>query len=135
MELKLYNTLSGQKETFVPVDPERVTIYVCGPTVYNFVHIGNGRPAVVFDVLVRMLGKLYPQVAYARNVTDIDDKINAAALENGENIADLAERFTLAYNEDIAALGVMPATVEPRATHHIDVIVEMIEASRPLVKS
>ncbi|MDP6376331.1 MAG: cysteine--tRNA ligase [Pseudomonadales bacterium] len=127
MELKLYNTLSGRKQPFAPVDPDRVTIYVCGPTVYNYVHIGNGRPAVVFDVLVRLLGKLYPQVAYARNITDIDDKINAAALENGEPIAELAERFTNAYNDDIRALGVKQAAVEPRATHHIDVIIDMIQ--------
>jgi cysteinyl-tRNA synthetase len=126
MQLKLHNTLSGRKEAFTPIDPNRVTMYVCGPTVYNYVHIGNGRPAVVFDVLYRILGRLYPQIVYARNVTDIDDKINRAALANGEPISELAERYTIAYDEDIAALGVLPATVEPRATHHIDGIVAMI---------
>ena len=111
---------------FEPQDPNRVTVYVCGPTVYNFVHIGNGRPAVVFDVLVRLLRRLYPHVVYARNVTDVDDKINAAAREAGEPIAELTERFVAAYNEDVAALGVLDADVEPRATHHIAEIIDMI---------
>ena len=125
-DLYLHNTLSGRKEKFEPLDPERVTVYVCGPTVYNYVHIGNGRPAVVFDVLVNLLRSCYPKVVYARNVTDIDDKINAAAAENGEPIAALADRYTDAYEEDMQALGVIPPDVAPRATHHIDAIVEMI---------
>ena len=125
--IQFHNTLSGSKEPFVPIDPNRITIYVCGPTVYNLVHIGNGRPAVVFDVLVRLLRLVYPDVVYARNVTDIDDKINAAAQENGEPIAALADRFTEAYNEDIRGLGVLPASVEPRATHHVAEIIEMID--------
>jgi cysteinyl-tRNA synthetase len=126
-ELVFHNTLSGKKETFVPADPEHVTVYVCGPTVYNLVHIGNGRPAVVFDVLTRLLRTRYPRVTYVSNITDIDDKINAAAAENGEDIATLAERFALAYQEDISALGVRPPDVVPKATHHIAEIIDMIE--------
>jgi len=126
MELYLHNTQSGRKEPFVPLDPERVTMYVCGPTVYNLVHIGNGRPAVVFDVLFRLLRLLYPRVDYARNITDIDDKINAAARAQGESIGVLTERFTAAYRDDVLGLGVLPPTVEPRATEHIDEILTMI---------
>ncbi len=126
MDIYLHNTLSGKKEKFEPLNPERVTVYVCGPTVYDFVHIGNGRPAVVFDVLVRLLRLAYPEVVYVRNITDIDDKINAAAAERGEPIAALADRYTAAYEEDVAALGVMPPTVRPRATHHIPEIIAMI---------
>ena len=126
-ELVFHNTLSGKKETFVPADPGHVTVYVCGPTVYNLVHIGNGRPAVVFDVLIRLLRTRYPRVTYVSNITDIDDKINAAAAENGEDIATLAERFALAYQEDISALGVRPPDVVPKATHHIAEIVDMID--------
>ena len=126
-ELVFHNTLSGKKEPFVPADPEHVTVYVCGPTVYNLVHIGNGRPAVVFDVLTRLLRMRYPRVTYVSNITDIDDKINAAAAENGEDIATLAERFALAYQEDISALGVHPPDVVPKATHHIAEIIDMIE--------
>ncbi|MAT84567.1 MAG: cysteine--tRNA ligase [Gammaproteobacteria bacterium] len=127
MELRLHNTRSGRKETFRPADPDRVTMYVCGPTVYGRVHIGNGRPAVVFDVLYRLLRVLYRDVAYVRNVTDIDDKINAAAQAGGEPISALAERFTRAYREDVLALGTLEPTVEPRATGHIAEIIAMIE--------
>ena len=126
MELTLHNTLSGRKEVFRPIDPERITMYVCGPTVYGHVHIGNGRPAVVFDVLYRVLEVLYPKVVYACNVTDVDDKINRQALANGEPIQALADRFTRAYNDDIAALGVLRTGPQPRATEHIAEIVEMI---------
>jgi cysteinyl-tRNA synthetase len=126
MDIHLHNTLTGRKERFEPEDPERVTMYVCGPTVYDYVHIGNGRPAVVFDVLYRLLRTIYPQVVYVRNVTDIDDKINHAALERGEPISALADRFTLAYEEDVAALGVLAPQVVPRATHHIPEIIGMI---------
>ncbi|MEM7217831.1 MAG: cysteine--tRNA ligase [Pseudomonadota bacterium] len=127
MPLTLYNSLVREKQVFEPIDPSRVTMYVCGPTVYNLVHIGNGRPAVVFDVLYRVLRGTYPQVVFARNITDIDDKINAAAADNGESIADLADRFTTAYNEDIEALGVLPPSVEPRATGHVNEIIATIE--------
>ncbi len=126
MELRFHNTLSGRKEVFKPLDPDRITVYACGPTVYNLVHIGNGRPAVVFDVLFRLLRSIYPEVAYARNVTDVDDKINAAALAQGKSIATLAARFTEEYQQDIRALGALEPTVEPRATQHIPEIVEMI---------
>ena len=108
MDIKLYNTLTGRKEPFEPLDPNCVTMYVCGPTVYNLVHIGNGRPAVVFDVLYRLLSADVSEGALRRNITDIDDKINKAALEAGESIADSTERFTMAYNEDVRALGNLP---------------------------
>ena len=127
MELKLHNTQSGRKEIFRPLDPKRVTLYVCGPTVYGPVHIGNGRPAVVFDVLRRLLTTIYPEVVYVSNITDVDDKINAQALANGEPIQALADRFSAAYNDDIEALGVLPADVQPRATGHIAEIIAMIE--------
>ncbi len=127
MDIRFHNTQSGRKENFTPIDPKRLTIYVCGPTVYNLVHIGNGRPAVVFDVLYRLLKVFYPEVVYARNVTDVDDKINAAAKESGQPIQEFADRFTAAYQEDVAALGVLDPAVEPRATHHIPEIIEMIQ--------
>ena len=127
-ELYLHNTLSGSKELFVPINPLKVTVYVCGPTVYDYVHIGNGRPAVVFDVLIRLLKATYPEVVYVRNVTDIDDKINTAAAENNEPIHDLANRFTDAYEKDMDTLGVPRPDVAPRATHHIDEISDMISS-------
>ena len=126
-ELYLHNTGSGKKELFEPLDPNRVTVYVCGPTVYGYVHIGNGRPAVVFDVLVRLLRLKYPKVVYARNITDIDDKINAAAFENGEPISALADRYTEAYEKDLLTLGVELPDIVPRATHHIEEIQAMIQ--------
>ncbi|MEX0606588.1 MAG: cysteine--tRNA ligase, partial [Halofilum sp. (in: g-proteobacteria)] len=128
MSLTLHNTLTHQRETFVPRDPERVTMYVCGPTVYNLVHIGNARPVVVFDVLFRLLRTLYPNVVYARNITDVDDKINAAAKEGNEPIGALAARYAQAFHEDVAALGTLPPTVEPRATEHIEPMIRMIES-------
>jgi cysteinyl-tRNA synthetase len=127
MEIQLYNTLTGRKEPFVPLDPQRATMYVCGPTVYGYVHIGNGRPAVVFDVLFRLLRAVFPRVEYAANITDVDDKINAIAAERGEPISELTEEFTAAYREDVRALGTLEPTVEPRATHTIGPIVAMIE--------
>jgi cysteinyl-tRNA synthetase len=126
-EIVFHNTLSGKKETFVPANPEHVSIYVCGPTVYSYVHIGNGRPAVVFDVLTRLLRTRYPKVSYVSNITDIDDKINAAAASNGEDIQTLADRYSQAYQEDVTALGVRPPDVVPKATHHIAEIIDMIE--------
>ncbi|MEM1433425.1 MAG: cysteine--tRNA ligase [Pseudomonadota bacterium] len=127
MELMLTDSQSGKKRTFEPIDPGCVTMYVCGPTVYNFVHIGNGRPAVVFDTLFRLLRKRYPQVRYARNITDIDDKINAAAAELGEPFSRLAGRYADAYEEDLEGLAVLPPTFVPRATEHIDQIIAMTE--------
>ena len=127
IDLQLHNTLSGRKEKFVPANPEHVSVYVCGPTVYDYVHIGNGRPAVVFDVLVRLLERHYPKVTYVSNITDIDDKINAAAAANNEPISVLAERFSTAYVEDMTTLGVRRPDIVPKATHHIEEIVNMIE--------
>ena len=128
MALTLYNTLANTKQPFTPLDPERVTMYVCGPTVYNYIHIGNARPAVVFDVLYRLLQQYYPNVVYARNITDVDDKINKAARDNNESITTLSRRYAEAYHEDIAALNVLPPTIEPYATAHIAEMINMIEA-------
>ncbi|MCZ6830680.1 MAG: cysteine--tRNA ligase [Gammaproteobacteria bacterium] len=130
MSLQLYNTLSGSKEEFVPLQPERVTMYVCGPTVYNLAHIGNARPVVVFDTLYRLLQTHYEEVVYARNITDIDDKIIEAVRESGRDMAEFATEFTDKYREDMAALNALPPTLEPHATHHIE---EMIELTRILL--
>ncbi|RCS31041.1 cysteine--tRNA ligase [Rhodanobacter denitrificans] len=128
MPISLYNSLTRRTEPFAPLDPARVTIYLCGPTVYNYVHIGNARGPVVFDVLVRLLRRHYPQVAYARNITDVDDKINAAAQQQGVPIGTITERFAQAYREDMAGLGVAPPDIEPHATTHIGPIIAMIES-------
>ncbi len=127
MPISLYNSLTRRTEAFTPLDPERVTMYLCGPTVYNYVHIGNARGPVVFDVLVRLLRRHYPQVLYARNITDVDDKINTAAQQQGVPIGAITARFAQAYREDMAGLGVAPPDVEPLATTHIDPIIAMIE--------
>ena len=127
MTLHLHNTLSRQKEEFVPFDPERVTMYVCGPTVYSYAHIGNARPAVVFDVLVRVLRHRWPNVVYARNITDVDDKINAAAAEQGVEISAITDRFRKIYHADMSALGVSPPDIEPHATQHIPEMIAMME--------
>ena len=129
MTLQLHNTLSGRKEPFTPVDPVRVTVYVCGPTVDNYVHIGNARPVVVFDVLFRLLRRLYgaDHVVYARNITDIDDKIIKAAAENREDISTLSERFTDAFRQDMASLNALPPSIVPHATDHIAEMISMIE--------
>jgi len=128
--LRFFNTLTRQDEEFVPRDPERVRMYVCGPTVYDRAHVGNARPVVVFDVLFRLLRHVYgaERVVYVRNVTDIDDKINAAARANGESIRDLTGRTLAAYHADMDALGALRPTHEPRATEHIAAMVRMIEA-------
>ena len=127
MTLHLYNTLSRSKEEFIPSDPNRVTMYVCGPTVYSYAHIGNARPAVVFDVLVRLLRHQWPKVVYARNITDIDDKINAAAKEQGVEIGTITERFETIYLEDMSAIGVQPPDLDPHATDHIPEMISMME--------
>ncbi len=127
MPLELYNSLTRRKEVFQPGDPERVTMYACGPTVYNPPHIGNARAAVVYDVLYRVLMRHYAHVVYARNITDVDDKINAAAAAEGVDIGTVTARYTAVYHADVAALGVLPPSVEPRATEHIDGIIAMIE--------
>ena len=125
--LLLYNTLKREKQVFEPADPERVTLYACGPTVYNYAHIGNARPAVIFDLLYRLLSMRYPQVVYARNITDVDDKINAAAAEQNVPIKIISKRYIDAYHDDMAALGVGLPSIEPRATDHIPQMITMIE--------
>ena len=127
MSIQIYNTLTRRKEKFEPLDPQRVTLYACGPTVYNYAHIGNARPAVIFDLLRQVLSRRFKQVVYARNITDVDDKINQAAAEQGVDIDVIAERYTVAYHEDMDALGVERPTIEPRATDHIAEIIAMIE--------
>jgi cysteinyl-tRNA synthetase len=127
--LTLYNTLTRRKEAFRPLDPARVRMYVCGPTVYDLAHIGNARPVIVFDVLYRLLRHEYgaEHVSYVRNITDIDDKINKAAHDNGEPIRALTERTAKAYHEDVAALGNLPPDHEPRATEHVEKMIALIE--------
>ncbi len=127
MTLCLTNTLTRKKEPFTPANPDHVTMYVCGPTVYNFAHIGNARPAVVFDVLYRLLKRRFDRVIYARNFTDVDDKINAAAKDAGQPISVVTERYIEAYHADMAALGVLAPDLEPRVTEHIAEIIGMIE--------
>ena len=128
MTLALHNTLTRRREPLQPVRPGHVGVYVCGPTVYDLAHIGNARPVVVFDVLYRLLKRLYPSVTYVRNITDVDDKINAAARRGGEPIEAITGRTTAAFHEDIAALGALPPDVEPRATAHIPQMIALIEA-------
>ncbi|MEE8444953.1 MAG: cysteine--tRNA ligase, partial [Alphaproteobacteria bacterium] len=127
MALEIYNTLTRTKETFEPVDPSHVRVYVCGPTVYDYAHIGNARPVVVFDVLARLLRALYPRVTYVRNITDVDDKIIAAAKENGEQIETVTARYADMFHADMAALGALPPDIEPRATEHIPQMLAMID--------
>ena len=121
MELRLYDTLTREKRVFTPIDRARVRMYVCGPTVYDFAHIGNARPVIVFDVLFRLLRHLFgsEHVTYVRNVTDVDDKINARAAERGISIRDLTEETYKNFKADVAALGCLEPTVEPRATEYI----------------
>ena len=128
MTLHIHDTLHREKVAFTPLDPSRVTLYVCGPTVYSYAHIGNARPAVVFDVLFRLLRHLYgeDQVVYARNITDVDDKIFAAAEREGVDISAITSRFAAVYEADMAALGVLKPTLEPRATAHVPQMIEMI---------
>jgi cysteinyl-tRNA synthetase len=135
MELTLYDTLTRRKRLFEPIDPSRVRLYVCGPTVYDFAHIGNARPVIVFDVLFRLLRHFYgaDHVTYVRNITDVDDKINARAAEEhpdrplNEAIRIVTETTERQFHEDVAALGCLPPTVEPRATEHIDAMKLLIE--------
>ena len=128
MSLTLYDTMARKKRPFIPADPRRVTMYVCGPTVYNYSHIGNFRPVVVFDVLFRLLRRLYGEdaVLYAANVTDVDDKINAKAAEEGVPIDVITDRYLAAYNGDAAALGALMPTAQPRATQTMAAIIAMI---------
>jgi cysteinyl-tRNA synthetase len=124
--LSLYNSLSGHKEPFQPLLPEHVRMYVCGPTVYDRIHLGNARCMLVFDMLYRVLQNLYPNVNYVRNITDVDDKINAAAKEKGIPIGQLTAETTQWFHQDVAELGLLSPTCEPRATEYIDEMVAMI---------
>ena len=128
MELRLYNNLHRRLEAFQPGDPARVTMYLCGPTVYSYVHIGNARGPVVFDVLARLLRRRYPRLLYARNITDVDDKINTAAQAQGVPIRAITDKFTAVYRQDMERLGVAPQDIEPHATDHIPQIIAMIES-------
>jgi len=127
MTIHLHDTRQGRKVPFEPMQEGKVTMYLCGPTVYNYAHIGNARPAVVFDLLARILRRRF-ELTFARNFTDVDDKINAASIETGKPIDEITAQYMTAYNDDMAALGVLPPDVEPRATQHIDDMVVMIEA-------
>ena len=125
MTIKLHDSRLGKKVPFEPLSEGEVTMYLCGPTVYSYAHIGNARPAVVFDLLARVLRRRY-KLKFARNFTDVDDKINAASIETGKPIGEITAKFMRIYNEDMAALGVLPPDVEPRATEHIAEMIEMI---------
>jgi len=125
--LRLHNSLTRQLQEFIPIDPNHIKMYVCGPTVYDRPHLGNARSVVIYDVLYRLLKSQYPKVTYVRNITDVDDKINKAAKENGETIKALSTRVTGWFHEDMAALGCLPPTLEPRATENIDAMLRMIE--------
>src|SRR3954465_110194 len=129
MTLRLFNTLTKTKDVFAPIDAKNVRMYVCGPTVYDFAHIGNARPVIVFDMLFRLLRHIYgdAHVTYVRNITDVDDKINARAAERGISIRELTEETARIYEEDVAALGNLPPSVTPRATEHVGEMIAMIE--------
>ncbi|TCZ53927.1 cysteine--tRNA ligase [Roseicella aquatilis] len=126
-DLLLHNSLTRTKEAFAPIDPGHVRLYVCGPTVYDLAHLGNARPVVIFDLLARLLRRLYPRVTYVRNITDVDDKINARAQETGEPIGAITARTTADFHRDMAALGALPPDEEPRATQSIPAMIALIE--------
>ena len=128
MTLKIHNTMTRRKEEFQPVDPAHVRLYVCGPTVYDYAHIGNARPVVVFDTLVRLLRRQYPKVTYARNITDIDDKIMRRAAEEGTTVEAVSRKFAAIYDEDMATLGALPPDVVPKATEHMPGMIRMIQS-------
>lgn len=127
MKIRLYNNRNRSLEDFVPLKPEQVTMYLCGPTVYNYVHIGNARGPVVFDVLAKLLRRHFPKLVFARNITDVDDKINTAAAEQNVPITTITDKFTAIYREDMLHLGITPPDVEPHATGHMPQIIAMIE--------
>ena len=124
--LKIYNTLGNTLEEFKPIDPLNIRVYACGPTVYNYAHIGNARMAVVNDLLIRFLKTLYPKVTYVSNITDIDDKIIAASQENKISIKELTEKYTKIYNEDMSVLGVNQPDIQPKATDYIKEMINLI---------
>jgi cysteinyl-tRNA synthetase len=127
-DIELFNTLAREKVRLVPLNPKRVTMYVCGPTVYSYAHIGNARPVVVFDTLFRLMRMIYGEdhVVYARNITDVDDKINAAALTGGVDISQITEKFARIYNEDMSTLGALEPSMQPTVTAHMDQIIAMV---------
>ena len=127
MNLKIYNTLSKEKELFQPLDDQSIKMYVCGPTVYSYAHIGNARPAVIFDTLYRLLKNIYPEVIYVRNITDVDDKINEAAKKLNKPISYITEKYTDIYHEDMRSLSVLSPNHEPRVTDNITQIISMIK--------
>ena len=125
--LKIFNTLNSKKEIFIPIDKNHIKIYACGPTVYNFAHIGNARMAVVFDTFVRTLRVIYPKVTYVSNITDIDDKIIEAAKEQNAEITEITEKYTKIYNEDMSMLNVLKPDIQPKATEYIPEMIELIK--------
>ena len=125
--LKIFNTLNSKKEIFIPIDKNHIKIYACGPTVYNFAHIGNARMAVVFDTFVRTLRVIYPKVTYVSNITDIDDKIIEAAKEQNAEITEITEKYTEIYNEDMSMLNVLRPDIQPKATEYIPEMIELIK--------
>ena len=125
-KLKIFNTLGGRKEDFIPVDPSHIRMYTCGPTVYNYAHIGNARPAVVSDLLVRVLRSIYPKVTYVSNITDIDDKIIKASDDLGISIDEITKKYEFIYNEDMGSLNVIAPDIQPHATDHIPEMIEII---------
>ncbi|MAF97354.1 MAG: cysteine--tRNA ligase [Micavibrio sp.] len=126
--LTIFNSLTREKTAFTPIDPDHIRLYACGPTVYNYAHIGNARMAVVFDLLANVLRSLYPKVTYVSNITDVDDKIITAHLETGAPIAEITEKFTRIYNEDMASLGCKTPDIQPRATTHIEEMITLIKS-------
>ncbi len=129
MTLTLYNTLAREKQEFTPLDANGIGVYICGPTVYDYAHIGNARPVIIFDVLFRLLMHVYGDdaVTYVRNITDVDDKIIAAHQDTGEDIGSITSRTTEAFHADMAALGNLEPSIEPRATDHISQMIKCIE--------
>ena len=127
MNFRLYNTLNKEKESFSPIDKNEIKMYVCGPTVYSYAHIGNARPAVVFDVLYRLLKNIYPKVTYVRNITDVDDKINKVAKELRVPISNITNKYTDIYHQDMRSLCVLKPDYEPKVTENIEQIITMIE--------
>ena len=127
MNLKIYNTLSREKELFVPLNLKSIKMYVCGPTVYSYAHIGNARPAVIFDTLYRVLKSIYPEVIYVRNITDVDDKINEAAKKLNKPISFITKKYTGIYHQDMQSLNVLSPSHEPRVTDNIEQIISMIQ--------
>ena len=124
--IKIYNTFSKKLESFDPIDKNNIRIYVCGPTVYDLIHIGNARPIVIFDVLVRLMRETFPKVTYVRNITDVDDKINTQAYKNNETISELTARTIELFNQDAESLGAQKPDLEPRATDHIPEMLSII---------